>query len=327
MSEAVYVVKRTTMNVMTKQLVDSKADEPFDEKSLVMLRDSMNEIGFITTVLVYRPEPNITMLVTGRHRRRIAMELGIKEIPCILLTFNKPGYHDVSRERIDAWENVAKRDLTAVEVAFKTAELDRIVREELKAKGEENENDCLPKFRQAVLKDGRRKGPQHLRSPSSTTIVAAELGIPRQTVEERKRIASLSKDVLDAAEAAGVTQHTKLHQLARVPADRQLEAIPKLAATPTDLNVIRTVAQKFGAKVGSSESVSKADANDKQTPNELKSEVAPPPPIATPSTLPEIILPDRYWWDNATEEKRRDIAKNVKKFYQEIIIPWRKSRL
>lgn len=245
MVEPLLIKSQTNLQLMAKQLVDSKSDEPFDEDNIKRLKQSMREIGFTSPVLVYSPQPSEMMLVSGRHRRRAALELGIEKIPCILLTFVKPGYQDVSRDRIDAWHNATQRDLTAREIAFRTDELARVVEAEKEA--EENEFRSID---QPKLSARGRKGEGRPKEVGSTRIVAAELGISRPTVMERRKIATLPDEVLDAAEAAGVTQHVKLYQLARVPEEHRIEAIQALAESKNNSGDAAKTAQKFGAHAG-----------------------------------------------------------------------------
>jgi ParB-like chromosome segregation protein Spo0J len=296
MTESFHVIKRISITLPIEQLVDSMPDEPFDEAVIKLLKKSMTENGFTTPIPVYNPEPDITMLVSGRHRRRAAMELGFKEIPCVLLTFSQPGYNDLPRARIDAWENAARRGMTTAEMAFRVAELARI---------------------EEVAKEEGTDAGQRKKAPSSTNIVAAQLGIPRQKVESSKAIASLPQDVLDAAEEAGLTQHDKLHQLARVPAERRLEAIPKLAATPkSDLPATRRVAQEFGAKVGNNApkkepalvvEAAPVAAEPTQTPPWTDEASGEEPSLPSTTLILVTLLDDSTWsssWAIASEEEK-----------------------
>ena len=303
MPESFHIISRTPITLPVAQLVDSTPDEPFDEAVIKLLKESITENGFTTPVPVYNPEPDVTALVSGRHRKRAATELGFVEIPCVLVTFNEPGYHAISRARIDAWENVARRGMTTAEMAFRIAELARI--EEAALGLPTKEGDAQKKTRN-----------------SSTNNVAAQLGIPRQKVESSKAIAALPQEVIVAAEAAGVTQHDKLHQIARVPAERRLEAIPAMAAVKkSDQTAARRVAQEFGAKVGKNAPKKEplVEAASSQSLASPSQEELTPTPTWTQeesdeaATLTSVtaalvaLLDDATWsssWDSASEDEK-----------------------
>lgn len=93
-TDGLSVVGMHSVQLLAKQLVDPFRDDPFDESAIEALKHSIRKRGITEPVVVYRPELNVTVLIAGRHIKRAAMELGIKEIPCLYLIFNKKYYQD-----------------------------------------------------------------------------------------------------------------------------------------------------------------------------------------------------------------------------------------
>lgn len=124
---------------------------------------------------------------------------GLTSVPALRLTFSEPGWQSVSKERADAWENVARRDLTAAERMFREAELHEIRMRDARIGGEAS--PPIPRGR-GMPKSGLADS-------------ARELGIDRHALRDSVRFAKMDQKIVEEAVQAGVDGRVKLGQLAR----------------------------------------------------------------------------------------------------------------
>lgn len=124
----------------------------------------------------------------------LAKRAGLTSVPALRLTFSEPGWQSVSKERADAWENVARRDLTAAERMFREAELHEIrMRDATKTR---------PGEASPGRDDQGRGGNTHLRTGLADT--AREIGIDRHALRHSVRFARMEPKIVEEAVKAGV---------------------------------------------------------------------------------------------------------------------------
>lgn len=130
--------------------------------------------------------------MAGRNRLQAARELGWEGIDAIELPHLNDGDDAATLAQLaEIAENLHRRELTALERNKLLAQWMEIV-------GQRKEAEPLPReVRAAVLKDGRKRGPQHM--PSGIKQVARNLGVPETNLRQASRIAKLSPEAQEAA--------------------------------------------------------------------------------------------------------------------------------
>src|SRR5712691_11176424 len=83
---------------------------PINERTAVALAESMQRLGQLVPISVYRMDDDTLRLVTGLHRLEAAKSLGWKEIKAVLSTGN-----EIERELQEIAENLHRSELTALE--------------------------------------------------------------------------------------------------------------------------------------------------------------------------------------------------------------------
>ncbi|WP_170162473.1 ParB/RepB/Spo0J family partition protein [Methylocystis hirsuta] len=290
MNHPAFVTRRDELMVPVRGLHDPRKDEPLDSDTVRLLAQSIREQGFTSRVLVYTPELGMTCLIAGRHRLEAAKRAGLTAVPALRLTFSEPGWQSVSKERADAWENVARRDLTAAERMFREAELHEIrMRDATKTRPDEYSSG---------RNDQGRGGNTHLRTGLRDS--ARELGIDRISLSESVRFAKMDPKIVEEAVQAGVDGRVKLAQLARVPKERQREAIPAFAKLKMQEGAkdARRLATKFGAPAGKPR-----HTNETPRPTERKEQEAD-------------YLKLLHTWNAAPNEAKLRIRPIIERFYE-----------
>ena len=84
----------------------------FDPDSLMELRDSIISQGILQPILVEEIADGIYVIIAGERRYRAAKLAGLKEIPCIVRSFN-----DLQRMEVSLIENIQRENLNPVEEA------------------------------------------------------------------------------------------------------------------------------------------------------------------------------------------------------------------
>ena len=83
---------------------------PMREAAVVALAGSMQQLGRLSPISVYRRDDKTLLLVTGLHRLEAAKRLGWDEIDAVLVTGT-----EIERELQEIAENLHRSELTALE--------------------------------------------------------------------------------------------------------------------------------------------------------------------------------------------------------------------
>lgn len=96
-------------------LIKPNSNQPrknFDEDKIVQLSESIKEHGIIQP-LVLKKENNIYLIVAGERRWRAAKQIGLKELPAVILELE-----DKEVLEISLIENIQREDLNPIEEAI-----------------------------------------------------------------------------------------------------------------------------------------------------------------------------------------------------------------
>jgi ParB-like chromosome segregation protein Spo0J len=83
---------------------------PINDRTVAALADSMERLGQLSPISVYRLDDETLRLVTGLHRLKAARRLGWIEIEAVFSTGN-----EIERELQEIAENLHRSELTALE--------------------------------------------------------------------------------------------------------------------------------------------------------------------------------------------------------------------
>jgi len=164
---------------------------PINEGTVVALAESMQRLGQLSPISVYRMDDNSLRLVTGLHRLEAAKSMGWQEIEAAFSTGN-----EIERELQEIAENLHRSELTALE---RDTQIGRWA--ELTA-----------------AKVGQIGPPSGGAQPAEKGVrkVARELKLDRKDVERAVKVASLSSEALQAARVAGLDDNrTALLEVAK----------------------------------------------------------------------------------------------------------------
>jgi ParB-like chromosome segregation protein Spo0J len=152
---------------------------PINERTVVALAESMQRLGQLSPISVYRMDDNSLRLVTGLHRLEAAKSMGWQEIEAVFSTGN-----EIERELEEIAENLHRSELTALE---RDTQIGRWA--ELTA-----------------AKVGQIGPPSGGAQPAEKGVrkVARELKLDRKDVERAVKVASLSSEAMQAARVAGL---------------------------------------------------------------------------------------------------------------------------
>jgi ParB-like chromosome segregation protein Spo0J len=152
---------------------------PINERTAVALAESMQCLGQLVPISVYRKDDDTLRLVTGLHRLEAAKRLGWKEIEAVFSTGN-----EIERELQEIAENLHRSELTALE---RDTQIGRWA--ELRA-----------------AKVGQVDPPSGGAQPAEKGVrkVARELNLGRKDVERAVKVASISPEAKQAARVAGL---------------------------------------------------------------------------------------------------------------------------
>ena len=152
---------------------------PINERTVVALAESMQRLGQLSPISVYRKDDNSLRLVTGLHQLEAAKSMGWQEIEAVFSTGN-----EIERELQEIAENLHRSELTALE---RDTQIGRWA--ELTAS-----------------KVGQIGPPSGGAQPAEKGVrkVARELKLNRKDVERAVKVASLSAEAMQAARVAGL---------------------------------------------------------------------------------------------------------------------------
>ena len=111
--------KKEIVNIPV-ELIDRNVNQPrknFTEEGIEELKNSILEHGIIQPVVVSKNGDRY-LIIVGERRFRASLKAGLKEIPCIVESFEK-----VKIQEVALIENIHRRDLNAIEIAESMKEL------------------------------------------------------------------------------------------------------------------------------------------------------------------------------------------------------------
>lgn len=111
--------KKEIVNIPVN-LIDRNVDQPrknFTEEGIEELKNSILEHGLIQPIVVSKNGDRY-LIIVGERRFRASLRAGLKEIPCIIESFEK-----VKIQEVALIENIHRRDLNAIEIAESIKEL------------------------------------------------------------------------------------------------------------------------------------------------------------------------------------------------------------
>jgi ParB-like nuclease domain len=164
---------------------------PINERTVVSLAESMQRLGQLVPISVYRMDDDTLRLVTGLHRLEAAKSLGWKEIKAVLSTGN-----EIERELEEIAENLHRSELTALQ---RDTHIGRWA-------------DLM------AAKVGQVDPPSGGAQPAEKGVrkVAREFNLKRKDVERAIKVASISSEAKKAARVAGLDDNrTALLAVAR----------------------------------------------------------------------------------------------------------------
>ena len=152
---------------------------PLNEQTVAALAESMQRLGQLSPISVYRSGDETLRLVAGLHRLEAAKRLGWIEIEAVFSTGN-----EIERELQEIAENLHRSELTALERATQIARWAELT----------------------AAKVGQVDPPSGGAQPAEKGIrkVARELNLERKDVERAVKVASISPEAKQAAHVAGL---------------------------------------------------------------------------------------------------------------------------
>jgi ParB-like chromosome segregation protein Spo0J len=152
---------------------------PINQRTFVELAESMQRLGQLSPISVYRMDDNSLRLVTGLHRLEAAKSLGWKEIEAVFSTGN-----EIERELQEIAENLHRSELTVLDRGTQIARWAELT----------------------AAKVGQVDPPSGGAQPAEKGVrkVARELNLERKDVERAVKVASISPEAMQAARVAGL---------------------------------------------------------------------------------------------------------------------------
>jgi ParB-like chromosome segregation protein Spo0J len=202
---------------------------PLNEQTLAALAESMQRLGQLSPILVYRLHDETLRLVAGLHRLEAAKRLGWIEIEAVV----SPG-NEIERELQEIAENLHRSELTALE---RDTQIGRWA--ELTA-----------------AKVGQLDPPSGGAQPAEKGIrkVARALSLERKDVERAIKVASISPEAKQVARDAGLGNNrsallavakeaTPAAQVAKVRAISSAKTAPQAENQAAATNIVEATHQ------------------------------------------------------------------------------------
>lgn len=107
--------KKDSVQNIPINLIKSNNDQPrkfFDHEKILKLGESIKEYGIIQPVIL-KKEKNIYIIIAGERRWRAAKNIGLKEVPAVILDLQDKEVLEVS-----LIENIQREDLNPIEEAL-----------------------------------------------------------------------------------------------------------------------------------------------------------------------------------------------------------------
>ena len=217
------------VNIPQAEVWPQENGRPLNEETVANLKKSIREIGLRTPITVKRVKRGATKslmkdgyeVVAGGHRLAACDQIGMDEIPCIIIEDNP--------EECRKWEiaeNLHRAELTALQRAEQTAEWMRLIGEE-PPKKEEN-------FQSAQVEPIGKKERGH-KAKGGINDAARQLGISRADAQRAAKVASLTPEAKAAAVKTGLDNNQQaLLEAAKLPKKKQAEYLRERADIGTD---------------------------------------------------------------------------------------------
>jgi ParB-like chromosome segregation protein Spo0J len=197
---------------------------PLNEQTVAALAESMQRLGQLSPISVYRLDDDTLRLVTGLHRLEAAKRLGWKEIEAVFSTGS-----EIERELQEIAENLHRSELTTLERDAQIARWAELI----------------------AVKVGQVDPPSGGAQPAEKGIrkVARELNLERKDVERAVKVASISPEAKQAARDAGLDDNrtallavakeaTPEAQVAKIRAISSAKTAPKADNQPAASDVV-----------------------------------------------------------------------------------------
>lgn len=199
------VSRDNLMNVPVGDVEISEGRRPADSDVVKRLAASIREIGLQHPITV-RARDSKFVLVAGRHRLEAARLLGEEYIRAAVVRCS-----DVDARLWEIAENLHRAELSVQERSDQIAEWVRLTDEKVKA--------------QVAPLPSRGRPNQGINAASR------DLGVDRTEAQRAVKIASMTPEAKQAAQAAGLSDNqSALLQIARAPAEEQTARIAEIAA-------------------------------------------------------------------------------------------------
>jgi ParB-like chromosome segregation protein Spo0J len=169
-----------------QRIVVDEGRRPLDPDAVATLRESIERIGLVNPITVWRPNMNSPHLVAGRHRLEAVRQLKHESIPCFVLEETAANGADVA-VMAEISENLHRKELSEIE------------RAELVAKWAEISARPAP----GVLRQVDAKPPTGGRPRGGVRQVARDLGLSEPDVRRSVKIAALSPEAKAVARETG----------------------------------------------------------------------------------------------------------------------------
>ena len=198
-----------------------------NEQTAVALAESMDRLGQLSPISVYRLDDETLRLVAGLHRLEAAKRLGWKEIEAVFSTGS-----EIERELQEIAENLHRSELTTLERAAQIARWAELT----------------------AAKVGQADPPSGGAQPAEKGVrkVARELNLERKDVERAVKVASISPEAKQTARDVGLDDNrtallavakeaTPEAQVAKVRAISSAKTAPKVDNQPAASDVVEVI--------------------------------------------------------------------------------------
>ncbi len=198
-------------------------------EAVATLKRSMERLGLRIPITVRSAirirdgrDADVWEIVSGRHRVEAARKIGWSEIMAVVTDGD-----DVDVRLWEIAENLHRAELTAQERADHIAEWVRLTGEKLSGAG-------------CATKPGAGRG-----SEGGLRAASRDLGIDRTEAQRAVKIAGITPEAREAADAAGLTTQSARLEIAKAEPEQQLQRVAEVAASrvkpvPMPLNDIET---------------------------------------------------------------------------------------
>lgn len=188
------------------------------------LANSIKEIGLQTPISVRCVQrtckdgarETVYLLVAGLHRLEAVKKNGGTKLECVLVEGDETdaGLWEVA-------ENLHRSDLTTQQRADEIARWVKLIEKKQSRVDPAGAGTTLQKSKRGRVGEGRRQ--------SAITRIAEAAGLSHDTIRENMKIAGITPEAREAADAAGLLSHKSRLAIASVPSAKQVYRVAELA--------------------------------------------------------------------------------------------------